>query len=153
MLVGALRYHCDPPRARENDLSLLFRNSQQYYLFVCHYSERTHKSFRVMCQIFFFPHAHSNVKDNPHKKQRRKLFFLFLSVSSERDRSITAREERTRSARDTKKGKRVVCSSRELARARLREREKKREREVRGRVKIRSLHFSGITFKNISLAL
>ena len=119
-----------PARAREINQSLLFRNSQQYYLFVCPLF-RTYKSFCVWCVVskcgnvpnFFFPHA---TGDESHTTKTQTLFSFSFGLPPSACRSITAREERTRSARDTKKGKRVVCSSRELARARLREKERER---------------------------
>ena len=116
--------------ARKRNHNLLFRNSQQYYSFaiiiICPKFcpllfgspfTRSKRSFCAVCQFFF----------SRRSPTQDALFFLFRS-SPPRDRSITAREERTRSARyeERKKG-RLFARARE--RARLREREKERERE------------------------
>ena len=152
LLIEKKNCHCDPPRARERSINLSYlgiRNS--IICLFAHYSERT-SPFAcgvlwvnvVTCQIFFFPHA---TGDESHTTKTQTLFSFSFGLPPSACRSITAREERTRSARDTKKGKRVVCSSRELARARLREKEREVERDDL------CIFKRNFTFKNISLAL
>jgi len=95
---------------------------------------------------FFFFRFFFTTREDP-TQQRHALFSFSFGLLRARSIDYCERRADAKRARyeERKKGRLF------LARARARAFERKREREVRGRVKIRSLHFSGILPSKISL--